>query len=108
MPSATPSLKDPLTYQACPGAGVGPWFWCGQSRQTGEVYAWPSYGVTLLYWAENRSEWAETVQYVPEDGEVVGIGGFGWKVRWTAEARAEQERQVAFSAPVARVQREAA
>ncbi|MGV3720616.1 MAG: hypothetical protein ACO1SX_06865 [Actinomycetota bacterium] len=94
----TAALKDPLTYQACPGAGIGPWFWCGEARKTGQVIAWPCYGVTQLYWSENRGTWAETVSGAPEEGAVVNIGGFGWRVHWTEEAKAELERQKAWLA----------
>jgi hypothetical protein len=95
---STAALKDPMTYQACAGAGIGPWFWCGQARQTGEVIAWPCYGVTQLFWDENRAVHADTVQGIPEAGEVVGIQGFAWKVHWTDEAKAEAARQAEWSA----------
>lgn len=88
-------LRDPLTWQACEGAGIGPWFDCGPARRTGEVWAKAVYGVTRLCWDEGLNMWADTRRDEPADGEVVDILGFAWTVRWSEAEAAERDRQEA-------------
>lgn len=83
------AARDPLVDQ--------PWFFTGPARETGEVFAWPTYGGTWLRWSDNGDH-ADYVKGSPVDGEVVGIRGFAWTVRWTDKALAELARQEAFIA----------
>lgn len=92
----TEALRDPTTYRACEGAGVGPWFDCGNARNTGLIYAWPCYGITQLRWSLN-GETVTFVRGVAAEGEVVGLHKFGFKVHWTPEALTELARQQAFA-----------
>lgn len=89
-------LKDPLTWIG-PSNTVpcGPGFDCGPARKTGEVWASECYGVTLLHWGPKLAVVAATVQGAPAEGSVVGIEGFAWTVRWSAEEAARRDRQIA-------------
>lgn len=96
----TNEARDPLTWQACEGAGIGPWFDCGPARHTGIIWARDVFGVTQLFWDEGLSNWADTIRRRPEEGDVLVVRGFRWTVRWSDEAAAERDRHDAYLASV--------
>ncbi len=95
-------LKDPLTWVGPSNTTpCGPGFFCGPARKTGEVWAFPGHGVTILYWGPKHGDQAATVQGYPAEGSVVDIAGFGWRVRWSEADAAERDRQIKAVAPQA-------
>lgn len=80
-------LKNPLA--------TPPSFDCGPAAKTGEVWASAFYGVTVLHWGPKLAVRATSVEGYPADGSQIGIDGFAWTVRWSAEEAARRDRQIA-------------